>query len=231
MVYKIETHLHTIVSSSCGKLTPEEILLGYKKGGYKGLVVTDHLNRSAARHLKVDLSDKKEAYKAFFQGFLELEKISRDEEITTYLGAELRFDDNQNDFLIYGFTPDLFYDLDTIFKEGLAKFYPKAKAHGAIIIQAHPFRNGCFLAESEFLDGIEAFNLNIRHENNNADAYKAAKKHHLSMISGSDCHRSNNMALGGIITDILPKDSSELTHMIKRKKYLNFTTPVEYLDF
>ena len=53
-MYKIETHLHTVYSSTCGHLDAEAIVNGDLKAGYHGVAVTDHFNWATYRFLGFD---------------------------------------------------------------------------------------------------------------------------------------------------------------------------------
>ena len=67
-MYKIETHLHTVYSSSCGHLDAEAIVNGYLKAGYHGVAVTDHFNWATYRFLGFDRLKPEEIAKAFLEG-------------------------------------------------------------------------------------------------------------------------------------------------------------------
>ena len=51
----------------------------------------------------------------------------------------------------------------------------------------------------KFLDGIEVYNGNPRHESNNPRARAWAEEHHLLFSSGSDYHETEDVARGGMI--------------------------------
>ena len=139
--------------------------------------------------------------------------------IRVYAGAELRFDGSQNDYLLYGFHDELLADPERVMSEGLEAFAPKYRADGALLIQAHPFRNKCTPAPAELLDGVEVLNLNPRHDSHNDLALAYAEEHHLLMTAGSDCHRPGDEGTTGILAETLPEDSFGYADLIRSGKY------------
>lgn len=106
-MFKIETHLHTKLSSTCGRLSPREIVAGYKAAGYSGLVLTDHYNRDTFQYLNVDLSGNDNKLEAFLTGYRQLVVEGQRQGLKIYRGAEVRFDGSVNDYLLYGYSDEL----------------------------------------------------------------------------------------------------------------------------
>ena len=102
---------------------------------------------------------------------------------------------------------------------GLAKFSERCRADGALLIQAHPFREKCTPAPAEYIDGVEVQNTNPRHDSRDSLALSYAKKHHLLMTAGSDCHRPGDECRSGILSDTLPKDGFEFARLIRSGNY------------
>ena len=157
-MYRIETHLHTTYISRCGWLGAEAIMKYYTACGYDAICVTDHYNRECFDYAEIDLTTPGSKTQAFLQGYHRLKKVSEKYNIRVYAGAELRFDESDNDYLLYGFHDALLADPDRVMREGLAAFAPQYRADGALLVQAHPFRKKCTPAPAEYLDGIEVLN-------------------------------------------------------------------------
>ena len=174
-MYRIETHLHTTYISRCGWLGAEAIMKYYTACGYDAICVTDHYNRECFDYAEIDLTTPGSKTQAFLQGYHRLKKVSEKYNIRVYAGAELRFDESDNDYLLYGFHDALLADPDRVMREGLAAFAPQYRADGALLVQAHPFRKKCTPAPAEYLDGIEVLNLNPRHDSHNDLALAYAK--------------------------------------------------------
>lgn len=225
MMYKIETHMHTLHTSACGHLNASELVPEYIKAGFGAVVVTDHFNRATVKYLNIDLKSP-DAWRPFFYGYDEMKKAAEGTGLNIILGTEVRFDGSENDYLVYGFEPDkIFRDPDAVMSSTLAQFKKKCEECGAVIIQAHPFRDGCYPSPPELLDGIEVLNLHPRQNNNNSQALKFAHDNNKLMTAGSDCHRKGDFCRAGILSEWLPKDTFDMARLIKENDYLLFCRP------
>lgn len=218
-MYKIETHLHTTHSSRCGWLDAQTLIAGYKEAGYRGIIVTDHYNRTTFDYLHVDLKSDENKVQRFLDGYHRMKEEGAKVGIQVYKGAELRFDESDNDYLLYGYHNDLLADPDMIFRMGIAAFAPIARAQGAIIIQAHPYRRKCTPAISCYLDGVEVRNTSPRHENHNERAVEYARDFGLIATCGSDCHRLEDIGKGGIWTNEVPSDNRGMARLIRSRAF------------
>ena len=218
-MYKIETHLHTSHSSKCGWLDAAALARAYRDAGYAGVIVTDHFNRTTFDYLKVDLSGPTDKVRAFLSGYDRMAEEGAKRGLRVYKGAELRFDECENDYLLFGWPNELLADPEAVFRMGIAAFAPLARAAGAVIVQAHPYRWGCTPAIACYLDGVEVANRNPRHENHNDRAAEYAKQFGLPGLSGSDCHRTEDIGAGGILAEELPGDSDAMAALIRSGAY------------
>ena len=94
-------------------------------------------------------------------GIFENSSLSKDEKLAMYikdyedaclaaenknikilLGAELRFSENFNDYLLYGADYDALSIAYDYLKKGLKSYYKKGKPQNSLLLQAHPFRSG-----------------------------------------------------------------------------------------
>ena len=76
-MYKIETHLHTPHISPCGKLTAEELVMGYKAAGYSALTVTDHYKAAAFRYAGIEIQQGRRSSGDTLCGFFFHQNILR----------------------------------------------------------------------------------------------------------------------------------------------------------
>ena len=218
-MHKIETHLHTNHVSKCGHIGAAEIAEAYSKAGYSALIVTDHYNRTTFDFLGIDTKGPDDKVHAFLDGYRRVKEECKKYGIRVFRGAELRFDESENDYLFYGWTDDILADPEAVFQMGIADFSKLARSRGALIIQAHPYRHGCTPAIARYLDGVEVINTNPRNESHNDRALEYAEEFGMIQTSGSDCHRTEDVGLGGIISDRLPSDSMEMMRLIKSGNY------------
>lgn len=218
-MFKIETHLHTCHSSACGQMTAREIVDAYVEAGYSGLILTDHYNRDTFHFLNVDPAGDTDRLAAFLTGYRELVRVGEKRGLKVYRGAEVRFDGSWNDYLLYGYSDQLLQDPEAVFTMGVERFYELVKADGALLIHAHPYRNGGQPTTAAALDGVEVLNANHHHDNRNDLALSFAQQHQLLQTSGSDCHCTNHVGTGGILVEKMPENDAELVALLRSGNY------------
>ena len=217
--YRIETHMHTKHTSKCGWLDAAALAEGYTQAGYAAVAITDHYNRDTFDHLHLEAASPEEVLSVFLDGFRRLEGECARVGLKLYKGAELRFDECCNDYLLYNYPDELLARPEEVFHMGIAAFAPLAREAGALIVQAHPYRKKCTPAIACYLDGVEVCNRNPRHENTNGRAEEYAALHGLLRTGGSDCHRVEDIAQGGILAQTLPEDDAALVRLLRSGNY------------
>ena len=213
--YKIETHLHTPIISPCGRLTPEQLVEGYLQAGFSAITVTDHYHSDAFRHAGID-PEGEDTFHAFLEGYRAVCRAAEGTPLRVYYGAELRFRGCGNDYLLFGFPEELLQNPQEVWAMGIVRFSELARKAGALLIQAHPYRNYCLPVDPALLDGVEAVNRHDVHENRNDLAVAYAKRYGLRMTGGSDCHHPEDVGRGGIEADWLPENSMELAKLLRQ---------------
>lgn len=221
-MYKIETHLHTLYTSACAIISAKEIVDGYLAKGYSAVIVTDHYSRDTFHHLNKDTAPGPDKVEAFLTGYRMVKEEGERRGLRVYRGAEVRFDGSWNDYLLYGFSDQLLSDPESIFTMGVEAFYERCKTDGAILIHAHPYRNGGNPTTPKALDGVEVFNANIHHEERNELALEFANRYDLLQTAGSDCHGVNQVGDAGIEVEQLPADEKALVALLRSRKYKLF---------
>lgn len=218
-MFKIETHLHTKYSSECGELTAKEIVDGYLAAGYDALIVTDHFNRDTFRMLNRDLTTPDGHLDSYLEGYRRVKEEGEKRGLRVFRGAEVRFDGRENDYLLYGYSDELLRDPEGIFTMGVEAFYKKCRVEGALLIHAHPYRNGGQPTTAEALDGAEVANMHPGHRNRNELALAFARENGLLETGGSDCHETCHIGRGGILVEQLPEDEKELVALLGSRNY------------
>ena len=61
--------------------------------------------------------------------------------------------------------------------------------------------------------------MNPRHDSHNDRAEAYAEEYGLIRTSGSDCHRTEDIGLGGIVTNYLPSDVLSMTRLIRSRRF------------
>jgi len=209
--YKIELHAHTHPASGCADFKPREVVRLYADAGVDGLTITNHL--------VPDLFwSKKDAVKYFLNDFYDAYYEGKRQNIRVYLGAEIRFEENYNDYLVYGIDEDYLNRVTRYLPLGIERYLHDFRSDESIIIQAHPFRAG--MSRVPQTDGAEAYNMHPYHNNRNEIAFAYAKEHNHIIIAGSDFHHKGSQALGLTLSKTLPADSFELAKLLKSRDYI-----------
>ena len=213
--YLFDMHIHTKEASSCSRVCAEDIVKRYKELGYKGLCITDHVSvLQFSRHG----GTYEEQVEKYLSGYRAAKKFE-DENFHIILGMEIRFLENDNDYLVYGFNEDFVKNHDMIHFEDMKHFRPFADEHNLIVYQAHPFRIGMSVVDHSLLDGVEVYNGHGDHNSSNDVAYKWAEKYSLRKLSGSDFHGNLTLEPGGVFFEEYHKDSYEVAKALKNQEY------------
>lgn len=218
MKFKYDIHIHTKEISPCGRLSIEEIIDKYIEKGYSGLVLTDHLRKGYFRKCKRE--DWKEKTKEFFYSYDRGIEYCKDKDFYIGLGMEISFNKDTNDFLVFGLEKEDYLENEWMIEMGLKDFYNKFKDK-AIIIQAHPHRKkGSKLEDINYLHGIEIYNQNPRHNNNN-DLTKAIYEENPNLIAtgGSDVHQEEDLCRTGIYTNKKITSDEQLLNILRNKEF------------
>ncbi|MBQ8782905.1 MAG: PHP domain-containing protein [Clostridia bacterium] len=218
--YLIETHCHTDESSNCGKMPAAEAVRLYRSLGYSGMLISDHLHNYTFRTLKKSNPNPtwEEKVEYFLKGYKSaLNEAKKYDDFKVYLGAELRFDKNDNDYLIFGLSEEKLLKLNGIIEMRPEKGLELVKSLDCAVIQAHPFRDDCVVMKPGICHGVEVYNGHST-ESRNDIALEWAQKFDFIMTSGSDFHGGTEPN-GGIYVDVMPKNEDELRDIILSKNF------------
>lgn len=218
--YLYEMHFHTKDTSNCANVSAEKAVEEYIKAGYDGIVVTDHLSTSTYMKYGRELLPWKKKVDIFLRGYKAAKKAAEGR-INILLGMELRFrtSEGDNDYLVYGITEEFLHEHPELLDLNIRKFYKLAHENGLLVFQAHPFRVGMKVTNPNYLDGVEIFNGNPRHNSSNDIAEMWAKKYCLLVTSGSDYHEYEDLGAGGIWFDKEIKDNKTLVEEMLKREY------------
>ncbi len=197
----LDLHVHTKEISPCGRVGAKDLVRLYKQKGFSGIVITDHYRKD----FFTNRSDK-ENVRAFLEGFYAAKAEGEKAGLCVYLGTELKLNENPyNEYLLYGIDEAFLYAFPRIFELPLADVHKIAADYGAVLIQAHPYRNGkCFPRDIGDVDGYEVFNGHFCHINDNDRAAKLSAERGGIQTAGSDAHTLFDIANAGIVCDSLP---------------------------
>ena len=213
--YRIELHAHSKPVSPCSEIPPEDLIRIYKDLGFHALVLTNHF-------MIFNYEQKKDEYlKSYIEAYEKCVELGERAGIKVLFGTEIRFTENQNDYLIYGVNKELLNDIYDFLPYGIENFRKNYPLDNSVFIQAHPFRKGIELVNPELLDGIEVYNLHPNHNSRVAVASAYAKENGKDIITiGTDFHHPGHEGLTALRSKILPDDSFDLANILKSKDYI-----------
>ena len=216
--FRIEMHAHTSPASPCSHISPTEMVKTYSALGYDAVVISNHF----INFILADLP-KGEAISRYIKDYEDTCKAAEECGLKIILAAEVRFDENNNDYLIYGVDRSVLETVYDYFPKGIKAFRKEVKLENSVFLQAHPFRDGMERVDAALLDGIESINVHPGHNSRIGQAAKYAYENNLKIkIAGTDYHHPNvnHEGLSAIRTRVLPKDSFELAKILKENDYV-----------
>lgn len=215
MPFLYETHLHTSPVSRCAKYDVRANLEFYKKLGYEGVFITNHF---------IDVpSDKRwmptyeENIHYFCTDYEEGLEIGREIGINVFFAWETSL--SGTDFLVYGLDkawllahPEI---MDMKKREQLTFFME----NGALVIQAHPFREAKYIDHIRLfprsVHGVEVIN-GCRSDFENRMAEQYANNYGLLHFAGGDNHRAfDQPKLAGLSFETPIVDEGDFVERVK----------------
>lgn len=214
-VYKIELHAHTSPASGCSELVPEEFIDRLHRAGYHTVCVTNHFFEGGTYMNDADPVGK------YLEDYRLAKALGEAVGMTVLLGAEFRFHENCNDYLVYGVDEAFLRETVTQFSLTYRQFYEKYHSPKRLILQAHPFRNGIAAMDGAHMDGIEAFNMHPNHNSRVTVAARYADSEQIPMITvGTDLHHRGHEGSSALRAKFQPKTNEELIALLRSGDYL-----------
>ena len=221
--YKYQLHTHTSPCSACGRMSPAELCEALFLSGYQGAVLTNHFY-----HGNSGIDRDKNSWQAFVAAY-ERDWQACVEEAKKY-DLDILFGIEEGvgyglEILCYGITPKVLYDNPHLLNATLAEWAKVIRQKGGVVIQAHPFREVCYIPQPKVLplqdiDGIEVYNRGNATGVMNERAIEFARQNpNLIQTSGGDAHRIYEVGVGGIQTKSRIKTSDALAKCLQERNY------------
>ena len=216
--FLFDPHTHTAETSKCGHLPAAEVVDRYVRNGFSGLVVTDHLHPEYLSRIDKD-HDWNKVMDHYLSGYHASRKRGDEVGFQVILGAELRFPENDNDYLVYGIDEDWLRSNPYVCCMSAREFFQKFHDQ-VLIIHAHPYRDGNTVVFEDAVHGTEIINGNPRHDNHNDLALDLARRHpDFFRLAGSDTHQAGDEARAGVILPEKPADSFAYKDLIEQRRF------------
>lgn len=195
-MYRYETHLHTSIVSACSRFEPEEIVEKYVRLGYRGVFVSDHFlngNTTVPRTLTWE-----ERISRYAEGYRAVKRAAAGE-LDVFFAIESS--NKGADILIYGLDETWYAGHPEIMELEPRAFCDYMRQAGALVVQAHPYREASYLDKMTLLpfavNGIEVVN-GCEGERSNRLAETLADAYGLVRTAGSDIHGIYQKQLAGM---------------------------------
>ena len=217
---KYELHAHTSECDLYSQVSGKEHVRRLYEKGYSGMVITDHYFCHFNDWFFEELCGKtkeeiiKRRLKGYYAAREEGEKIG----FTVLPGAEVRFDGQINDYLIYGADEEFFYKAPYLNELSGLEELKSILPDDIVIVQAHPFRNKMTVCDPSHLFGIEVYN-GVTEDYRNEMALGFASHYGKAFTSGSDTHGHDAVGRGGIATERDIKTPKQLAEVLKSGQY------------
>ena len=221
-MYKYELHAHTSECDRDAMLSARELVHLYKDVGYDGMVVTDHyIERFYTRWFPEDVKGltHEQQVTRWLKGFRTAREEGEKIGFTVLPGAEVRFDNGPNDYLLYGLHEDFFYTVPRLNELENINALLELMPTDACVVHAHPFRDNMIVTTPPAgLFGMEVFNGGTDPFRNDL-ARQFASHYNLATTSGSDIHSMTRLAKGGIETVHRIKTPEDLSSVLRSGEY------------
>ncbi len=215
-MYRYETHLHTYPVSKCARVGVREVLEFYRSIGYDGVFITNHF-LDGNINIEYD-RPYEEKINFYFSDYEAAKALEPEVGIKVFLGAEISY--GGTDFLIYGLDKDWFLAHPEIMKMSKRQELDLFMEQGALVIQAHPFREAGYIDHIRLfprsVHGVEVINA-CRTEFENEMARQYADNYGLLHFAGTDNHiGSAKQELAGMQTKAPLGDERDFVDRVKR---------------
>ncbi len=220
-LYRYETHCHTSETSRCSRICGSDVVRYYHRLGYSGVCITDHFfngNTTVPNDLPWD-----KRIALFSTGY----KNAADEGdrlgMTVCFGWEYTY--QGADFLTYGLTEAWLLSHPDLMNWSLNEYLDRARADGAFIVHAHPFREAGYIPMIHLnpgrIDAVEIKNASMTDVVNDRAGWYA-ESYGLKQFAGSDMHSDGRPCLCGIETSVKITEISDLTQVFIKGEYTIF---------
>ena len=225
-MYRYETHMHTYPVSKCARQSVRETLEFYHSLGYDGVFLTNHFLDG---NINVDKTlPYEEKVNFYFSDYEEALSICQEIGIRVFLGVEISY--RGTDFLIYGLNKEWFLAHPEIMDMKKSEELPFLASHGALVIQAHPYREDKHIDHIRLfphcIEGVETVNAcRTELENRMADIF--ADAYGFVKTAGSDNHIASRLThLAGMESDTPLVDEADFIRRVRNREMKIFTLDI-----
>ncbi len=187
--YLYEAHLHTKEGSACSRISGADAVDYYKALGYTGIFVTDHFfNGNCAVPRDLPWAER---VSLFMRGYENARCRGEEVGLDVFFGWE--YCHGGTEILTYGLGPEWLLDNPDVCRWSVNEYSERARAAGAFLVQAHPFREAPWVPFvrlfPRLVDAAEVYNCTVnRTPKDSAISEFFAEHYGLHRTCGSDFH-------------------------------------------
>ena len=218
--------MHTLPVSKCAKQGVRENLEFYHSLGYDGIFITNHfLDGNINRYRSLPYEEQVEFY---FADYYEALELGKEIGIRIFLGVELSY--RGTDFLIYGLDKEWFLAHPEIMTMKKSEELPFLAQNGALVIQAHPYRQDRHIDHIRLfphcIEGVETINAcRTELENKMADIF--ADAYGFVKTAGTDNHICSRIThLAGMESETPLIDEADFIRRVRNGEMKLFTLDI-----
>ena len=218
--------MHTLPVSRCARYNVRENLKFYKSLGYDGIFITNHFLDG---NINIDKSlPYEEKVKFYFSDYHEALALSDEIGIKIFLGVEISY--RGTDFLIYGLDEEWYLSHPEIMDMKKSEELPYLASHGALVVQAHPYRQDRHIDHIRLfphcIEGVETINAcRTELENRMADIF--ADSYGFVKTAGSDNHIASRLNhLAGMESETPLVNEADFIKRVRNSEMKLFTLDV-----
>lgn len=210
----IDLHAHSSAISKCCRMPFEQVLKQTLASGLDGIVLTNHYQKSY-----IEDGDLAAFVEKYIAEFLAAEQYGREIGCRVFFGIEVTVERYPNvHMLIYGVAPEFLRKHPRLFDLTQKELYQLVKANNGVLVQAHPFRNGTTVLDTQYLDGIEINCHPLYRNSYSKEILQIAEENHLAVTCGGDFHADTYRPTCGMFLPDDVKDSLEFGSYLLRKE-------------
>lgn len=209
----IDLHAHSSEISKCCQIPFDEVLRVTLENGMDGIALTNHYQK---RYIMDNPPD--DFIERYISEFYLAEEYGRKIGCRVFFGIEVTMELYPSvDLLIYGADPEFLGKHPYIYDYTQKELYEAVKANNGILVQAHPFRNGTTVLDTDYLDGIE-INCHPLYNNSYSDEIlRIAGEKDLIVTCGGDYHADTYRPRCGMFLPDTVGDHRELCSYLTSK--------------
>lgn len=207
----IDAHMHTSGISLCSQASPEEVVAACKKDELDGFVITNHCKESYI---------KGTTYREWMERYVAELRLTRSlaeaEGMKVFSGIEISPNGAWPvEYLVYCPSDEFLLASPELFAFSQEELYRYCHENGALLYQAHPYRNGATPQDPRFLDGVE-INCHPKYDTNEKERVSLfAEQHKLRLSCGSDYHGDTYKSHCGIVVPDSVTDSQDFVNHLR----------------